>query len=282
MMKKYMLIYLPIILAIAGCGVEDVRIPPALAIEGWIDSDGYPVVVLTKALSPSTDPVEVGETLVRWGRVTISDGEHTEVMTGGMDPDIFPPYSYKSFKIKGEVGKEYTVHASYDGMELTASSVILPPARIDTVIFRTMSDSLCSATLTFSTPTDADSCRLVVLTRMRGKEHRHYPSLLGALSTRGGETMSVPVFRGKHKDTGETYEPYFHKGDTLDLILARVDEDVYSFWDAYQNEVYFGNNIFLSSGSSLPGNARGGYGVFSARGIARRIMVVKDYPDSAQ
>lgn len=250
-------------------------IPPALAIEGWIDSDGYPVVVLTRALSPSTDPVAVDEALVRWGRVTISDGEHTEVMTGGMDAAIFPPYSYKSFKIKGEVGKEYTVSATYDGMELTARSVILPPARIDSVVFSPATDSLCSAMLTFSPPADADTCRFVVFTRVRGKESRHHMSLLGAVTTHGEEPVTIPVFRGKHKDSDEEYQPNFLRGDTLDLLLARVDEDVYRFWDAYQDEVYFGGNIFLSSGASLPGNARGGYGVFSARGIARKILNVE-------
>lgn len=273
-MKKFLPIILTLILA--GCGGEDMRILPALAIEGWIDSDGYPVVMLTQTLSPSADPIDVAEAVVRWGRVTISDGTRTEVMTGGMDSAIFPPYSYNCFKMKGEVGKEYTVCATYDGMQLTARSVLLPPARIDTVVFSPSADSLCSAVLTFSPPADADTCRFVVYTRVRGKESRHYMSLLGAVTTQGADPVSIPVFRGKHKNSLEAYQPDFSRGDTLDLLLARVDEDAYRFWDAYQDEVYFGGNIFLSSGASLPGNARGGYGIFSARGVTRRIVKV-DY-----
>lgn len=274
-MKITIITCLALILALAGCSEDDIRQPQALAIEGWIDSDGYPVVILTKALSPSTEEVDVGDAIVRWGRVTISDGEHTEVMTGGMDADMFPPYSYKSFKIKGEVGREYTVHASYDGTELTARSLMLPPARIDTVVFRPMTDSLYSATLTFRVPGDSDTCRFMLYTKVRGKETRHYPSLLGAVTAHGGEELSVPIFRGKHKDRNEEYEPCFLLGDTIDVLLARVDNDVYRFWHAYQNEVYFGNNLFLSSGGSLPGNAQGGYGVFSARGVARKILRVE-------
>lgn len=273
-MKKYLPVILTLILVLAGCAGEDVRIPPVLAIEGWIDSDGYPVVVLTQTLSPSADPVEVDGAMVRWGRVTISDGERTEVMTGGIDHAIFPPYSYKCFKMKGEVGRQYTVRASYDGMELTAMSEILPPARIDTVLFRPDGDSLCSAMLTFSPPADADTCRFVVFTRVRGKESRHYMSLLGAVTTHGVGAVTVPVFRGKHKDSVGEYEPNFQRGDTVDLLLARVDEDVYRFWEGYQNAVYFGGNIFLSTEERLPGNTRGGYGIFSARGTARKMLNV--------
>lgn len=166
-MKHLHTIILALAMWLAGCTVSDVSVAPTLAIEGWIDSDGYPVVILTRPLAPSTSPVDVGDALVRWGRVTISDGERTEVMTGGVDPDLFPPYSYKSFKMKGEIGKEYTVHASFEGSELTARSVMLPPARIDTVMFRSISDTLCSATLTLTAPTDADTCRFLVLTRIR-------------------------------------------------------------------------------------------------------------------
>lgn len=273
-MPKALCLIIVLFLSLAGCSGEDVRTPASLAIEGWIDSDGYPVVVLTRALSPSTDAVGVDEALVRWGRVTISDGERTEVMTGGMDPAIFPPYSYKCFKMKGEVGRRYTVHASYDGMELTATSELLPPARIDTVTFQHEDDSLRSARLTFTPPADTDTCRFVVFTRVRGKESRHYMSLLGAVTTHGNGAVTIPVFRGKHRDSAEDYQPNFQLGDTLDLLLARVDEDVYRFWDAYQNAVYFGGNIFLSTEESLPGNTRGGYGIFSARGVARRILIV--------
>ncbi len=271
----FLLFAITVVSAISCTGIDEPS-SPSLAVEGWIDSDGYPVVVLTRSLTPSEKPVDVSDAVVRWGRVTISDGARTEVMTGGPDADMFPPYSYKCFRMKGEPGRTYTIHASCDGMELTAQSTMLPPAKIDTVRFEAISDTMCSATLTFTAPADADTCRFVVYTRVRSKDSRHYPSLLGAVTATGpGQTLTVPVYRGKNVIASASYEPNFRTGDTLDVILARVDTEVFRFWEAYLDEVYFGNNIFLSQEKNLPGNVRGGYGIFSARGTARRLYRVQ-------
>lgn len=244
-------------------------------MEAWIDNDGYPVVILTRALGASTDNRPVSDAMVRWGRVVITDGTDTVTMVGGVDGSVFPPFSYRTYVMAGQVGRTYTVTAEYDGMRATATSRIPGPPSISGVEFDHLHDSLYSATLTFIAPDERD-CRYVVFTRVLGKEQRHYPAFMGGVtSSSPGETRSVPLFRGKHEDSDDKFEPNFKLGDTVDVLLARVEPAVYDYWDAYHNQVYFGNNIFLGGSTGLPGNVEGGYGIFSARGCAQTRAVVR-------
>lgn len=84
-MKLRNFIVLPLLLMLAACDTPaDYSLDPQPVIEGWIDSDGYPNVIFTVAYSPEETDVSVADKLIRWGKVTVSDGSDTVVLTGGM------------------------------------------------------------------------------------------------------------------------------------------------------------------------------------------------------
>lgn len=261
-------------LLLTACTEEPQTDARRLVLEAWIDNDGYPVAMLTWSLAPSESPVDVSDAMIRWGKVSITDGTDTVVMTGGVDYSLLPPYSYRSFKMMGEVGKTYTVIGEYGGHRVTATSRMMPPPQIESVSFVPLpdNDSLYSGEVTFVSAESADTSRYVVFTRVRNKDERYYPSMLGAVSAAPGRhKINAPLHRGAQMS--QKYNPYFLYHDTVDVMVAHVDETVYRFWDGYQNVVYFGNNIFLSSATSLPTNVTGGYGIFSARGSATQCGV---------
>lgn len=261
-----------LLLLLSSCTADEPSVAGKLSMEAWIDTDGYPVVILTRALQPGDDDIPLSDAVARFAKVTITDGSDTFTLTGGVDYTIFPPYSYRNFDMKGRPGRTYTVTACYDNMQITATSRMLTPPAIDSLVFTPVngSDTLRTGRIFFTpAPSDTTGC-YVVYTRVRNRELRHYPAMFGTTETPAGATAaSLPLSRGIN--LLDDYTPNFIKGDTLDVILARVEPTVYNFWQAYNDAVYLGENIFVSTTLSLPSNVTGGLGIFSARATARRL-----------
>ena len=99
--KRVLLLCLAIMIAVtmvlAGCATDVVfsQDSPEIVVEGWIEDGGFPVVIVTTSVPVSTDYKDwdtLMDHLVRWAKVSISDGEKEVILTGKMDTDYFPPY----------------------------------------------------------------------------------------------------------------------------------------------------------------------------------------------
>ena len=90
--------------ACSDYGIDEKEASVKLVVEGHIDSGGYPVVILTASASPAEGNIAISDKLIRWGKVTISDGDTTIIMTGGPNKKYFPPYTYSTFRMKGKPG----------------------------------------------------------------------------------------------------------------------------------------------------------------------------------
>ncbi len=272
----YFISCLASMLCLVSCDGTIAPSQPSLVVDGWIDSDGYPVVVLTKTIVPdASDRTPVSDCLVRWGKVTVSDGEREVVLTGTTNEDYFPPYIYRTYEMRGVPGKTYDITASYDGMKVTASCKMPPSASITRLTSRKIqdSDSLCEITLGFL-PAPGER-NYHILTRIHGSNGRFLPSFMGAVKTDGSaETVTVPVYAPKTDTSPYDFSPHFKLGDTVDVALCTVTADVYDFWLGYDDEVAFGGNQFVSSAGNLRSNIKGGYGVWSAQGVVRRTIIV--------
>ena len=68
-----------------------------LVVEGWIEDNRPPVVILSKTLTLSDkyqSLTDLKDYIVTWAKVSVSDGVDTVVLTGKYDPEYFPPYVY--------------------------------------------------------------------------------------------------------------------------------------------------------------------------------------------
>ena len=83
---------------------------PELVVEGWIDSGGYPVVFVTTSLpinSQSGQSSNLSDHLLKWAKVSISDGTNETILTGKYMKDYTIPYAFTTTDLKGECGKTY-------------------------------------------------------------------------------------------------------------------------------------------------------------------------------
>ena len=78
-----------------------------LVVEGWIASNEHPVVMLTTNVAVSTshtDNEALLQHLMRYARVTISDGDKEVVLIGKHDKRYMPPYIYTTTDMVGMAG----------------------------------------------------------------------------------------------------------------------------------------------------------------------------------
>ena len=127
-MHKQQIIYgLLALLVFAGCQEEISDNREEIVVEGWIESGSAPVVILSKTFTVTTEEkIDEDETIVLpWGKVVVSDGTESVVLTGDYDDQYLPPYIYSSSKIKGVPGRTYYLTVEYGNRILTAQTTFL-------------------------------------------------------------------------------------------------------------------------------------------------------------
>ncbi|MDE6628996.1 MAG: DUF4249 domain-containing protein [Muribaculaceae bacterium] len=241
-----------------------------LVAEGWIDSGGYPVVLLTLSAVPQEEAVSVAGNIVRWGVVSLSDGERTIVLTGGPSDDYFPPFRYYSYEMAGVPGRTYTLTAEYEGRRITSSVTMPEPTPILSAERTAVeaADTLSHIELRFRAPEDLPACYHVSY-MIQGVDRRFLPSMLGALEVReAGAEVRVPVYRSRSSFSLEKFQPEMPADRAVTVKLERVAPEVFRFWRAFDDATLTEGSAFVSGPGSLPSNIIGGLGVFSAAGTS--------------
>lgn len=261
---------LPLLLPLCGCAdIDEPDNADLPVIEAWIDSDGHPMAKFTSSVTPSTDGGELVDKMIRWGKITIADGENEVILTGKRDSRYFPPYIYFSYNMTGTPGKDYRLTATFKSMKASAECHMYEPVNIDRITFEPFegSDTLRSTMLHFTAPADAPAYFYVTIDGM--------PALMGwGESTEPNMPMTIPVFNSKQTLEGEGFVAQLRVGTTHVVALHRVSREVFDFWRAYDDAMMFSQNILIGGGGSLPGNIHGGLGIFSARATSRRTIIV--------
>ncbi len=141
------LVALILFFSVYGCQKEDPKslggYSPKFVVEGWIEENDYPYVILSHNLPffTAVDSAQLSEIVIRFAKVTVSDGENSEVLTARRDNNYFPPYIYRGSELKGQSGKTYTLKIEYAGNTLTSTTTIPPRAALDSIWFVAKGDN---------------------------------------------------------------------------------------------------------------------------------------------
>lgn len=266
--------------AMPGCSDEPEEPSPDLAvIEGWIDTDKSPVVLFTSSMSPSGESEDLTEMMIRWGKVTISDGEQTLIMTGGRSDLYFPPYRYYTHSMKGKTGREYSITVDFMKLHATAKSKMPEPTPISEITMEPVAgnDSLVSATLWFEAPADVPAYYTLLIQELDKSSAPLHGMLGTAMATKAGERYGIPVLHAKQSYIfTDHFVAHPVRGERLLVTLARVDSITFEFWRSYDDIISFGNNPIVSPAADLPTNVSGGLGIFSARAISQSPLIIPD------
>ena len=252
-----------------------------MMVEGWIDDGGFPVVMLSRSLVLSgaqQDVDTLSNYLIRWARVSVSDGERTVLLTGKFDSRYFPPYIYTTGHMRGMAGRTYTLDVEYKEFHATAVTTIPESHAITSLSVEPAAKSDTLYQVSVGIDTERARGSYYQLFTCVGRRNRLFSaSYLGTLNgslLRPG--AQIPVYRAHRMATGTNYTPYFTAHDTIAVKLAHVDAESYAFWSDYSRNLSLANNLFMAPTSNMRSNVHGATGYWCGMGADVRYVVIGD------
>lgn len=277
-MKQTILTLLTLLLLV-GCSpsldFEQEDYQPKIIVEGWIENGQHPMVLLSFS-GPFFDPLDslalVNRSL-RWARVTVSDGTHSEILTGRYNSlDYFPYFSYRADTMRGEVGKKYTLKIEFNGTVITSETTIPAPVPLKRVYCSgidkdSAENSLRQLNVVFD-HVSAKNINYRLSTKISGVNDRYITVLNNIDASYLPEgTIHLPLLKGIDRLSRDRVELYYLRPQTVFVKLSTMDSITARFWKSFTNESLGDLNMFTGSATTLKSNVSppgigiwGGYG----------------------
>lgn len=266
---------------------DDAAIGGELVVEGWIEEGEYPIVYLGKSMSMDNRELnDLNEYVIKWGKVTIIDGEDSVVLTGTYDNRSFPPYYYTTPRMVGQAGHTYTLKVDYRGLYAQATTTIPYSVPIDSArVVQADATPHYSLQVFFNDRTFEHNYYALFSQRVN-KDKTYLLSFMGVLNdevaaasptaTPGVQSLSAHVYRGYSvfTDTAETKQLYFDSTDVVRVKLRHMDRESYDMWQSFSNQLNFSSNMFFPYTENLKTNIQGGKGYWCGFGIGKYNRVI--------
>lgn len=310
-MKHFVYTFLILIgiISVSSCEkVLDVEVPPgtvSIVIEGSIENDGFPIVIISKSeeyFSPISTSIEaLANVLDTTAQVYVSvDGvEHQlplvclsdlppefqeiaedilgfDEIPAGLDfcayLDPFNP------ALIGQVGKHYGLRVVHEGEEYTATTKIPELIYLDSLWFKVQppNDGLGFIWCTLSDPDTIGNAYRLSAERI-GVDGRPIPVPGASFDDRffSGETFDYNFARGSEFGVIENEDSafFFATGDTVAIKHATTDLAVLEFWETADNAIAGGQNPFVSPTQIQSNISNGARGVWAGYGVAWDTLV---------
>lgn len=268
MIKKKITLWV-VIAATVVCSCDENYIEvskPQIVVEGWIGENDFPVVIVTQNIPISEDytPLDdLSKYIVKWAKVSVSDGSDSVILTGKYDKGYYPPYIYTTGRMRGKAGKKYMLKVEYDDKTITASTTIplqSPKVNGTSVERCEESDTLYKIAINFTD--DAFQKNYYQFFTCVGARNKQFlASYLGSIDDAVlNGTTNFTVYRGRQITDFNNYTPYFSVNDTVSVKLAQIDEVSYTFWDEFSKTIANASNMFLAPYTNIHHNISGGTG----------------------
>ncbi len=259
-----------------------VDIPTAseeVVVEGRIETDTFPIVVLSKTL-PFFGEINRNEFLnqtIPGATVVVSDGTLTDTLI-----QILPDYGvYFGTQIRGQAGKSYTLSVQVNGKTLRSVTTIPYPVKLDSVWWKVNGnkDSLGFAWAHLTDPDTIGNCYQWLAQRLnkytygkeigRQKDSVFVAGLGSAFEDKffNGKSFDFSFARGefsfsdKEDDTNDE-QFYFKRGDTVVVKYCSIDRASFEFWRTEDSQVQSNGNPF-GSPAPISTNIKGGLGIWA-------------------
>lgn len=244
-----------------------------MVVEGWIDAGKHPIVMLHTSYSlslsepDSTTLLDVLEQhMVLFGKVVIFDGEDSVILTGRVDTNYLPPYIYTTTKMRGEVGKSYSLHATYKSFSAKSKTIIPEKAIFDSI--RTDINNQKVHVIGYANQLEIGEPYIIMVRTTKDKQYKICP--MGAFRASQKQlkmTINNPInFTGE----GMILQTLFPQTDSVDIAIkfAKVGEAEYQFWDSYIAQNLTQGLFFMETHSNIISNIQDGNGYWCGMGAS--------------
>lgn len=282
-MKKYLLFLF--VLVMASCSRDDfseqASIESKIVVEGWIEEGDYAQVLLSSSI-PVADVIDSTNVLnhvIRSAKITISDGQTSEVLRVKNDKNRVPPFVYFGSTLKGEAGKQYSLKIEYLSRVVEAVTTIPKSVELKSAeyIKKNDTDTTGYIFVKFDDPLEEKNYYQIA-TKIDTEEPVFVPAFYGNLDDKNfsSSNVSVQINRGILLFPKTKFTPYFADGDLIQVKLRTQNKEALDFWNSWQNEIVNSKNPIYPSNTSLKSNIKGGLGIWA--GYGQSTIIVKTPP----
>lgn len=273
---------LAILLSLVSCDKDIfVSAEPQMIVEGWIDADGFPMVILTEAIiiedNDYKEYSDLDKSMIKWAKVTVCDGDEEVVLTGKGSKDYFPPYIYTTTRMRGVAGKRYKLTVEYKDYYAEAETVIPEKISLDSleVKYCNDSDSSCYIDVCFTDPLQERNY-YKFFTKVVKRDSFYLSSDMAVLDDAqfSDSNVRVAVCSGS-TIYDESNRMYFRAGEKVLLKFAHIDSVAYSYWDMYKDVKAFSRNPLFPYSRNLPTNVSGAGGYWFGYGSTEYMVDIK-------
>ncbi|MBQ8721323.1 MAG: hypothetical protein IJY67_04145 [Paludibacteraceae bacterium] len=277
--------YLLIIGLLVSCTKPDI-VQPEIVLEGWIEDDGHPFVMIHNSYTASERYNSVQEVIenktIFWGKVTISKDDYSDVMTGHLDTMYLPPYYYSSVEIKGKSGNSYQIKAEYDGQFVTATTTIPSRVEFDSISIEVIDEKRVKL-MGYLQDVDSADNYYVLFYRYRG-DKQYVNCFLGVVSDKEADQegfIKIPIYNNisvnNLKENVQQPSRFFALNDTLDIKLSAVDKISYEIWMDISSLSTTSSIAFMPVYKNIKTNIVGGKGYWCGYASSvYRLVLNKD------
>ena len=273
-----------LLLCLTGCAEVGLPQPvPQIVVEGWIE-DGYnPIVMLTTTVpigESVTDLKELEKFVINWGKVTISDGENSVVLTGRRDDDYFPPYIYTTSSMTGQAGKTYTITVEYSGRTVTAQTTIPGDAPLEYIKVVASEENPDNFQLVGGLKDNRNSKDYYkFFVKVSGKDSTYVSSFLGltddAVLQDKIEIAELPINNGSRR-SDQRMTTYFSAEDRVIVKFCTLDQTSWQYWNDFEEIQSLSRNPFFPVSTSIRSNVKGGLGYWAGYGSRYYVVSIPD------
>ena len=281
-MKHCQALLYSLIFVLVGC--SDVVLPsdrPEIVVEGWIEDGGFPVVILTQSVPVNTSyqSMDVLEDyIIRWAKVSVSDGEREVVLTGKPDDRYFPPYIYTTARLKGEAGKTYTLKVEYSGRTETAETTIPSKVPFEYVKVVKEDDGYGIIAGFRDDPATKDYYRFFSM--LEGVDSTYAPSFLGLMDDSvladGLTEVSVNLAFVSNFANVEHSPMAYLEDDVVRFRMSRMDEQSFNYWVDFDDVSSLSTNPFFPVNKKIRSNVSSGMGYWAGYGSSYHRVSIPD------
>lgn len=290
--------YLIIILAFAAFGLScekdiTVELPDTvnkIVVEGFIEN-GSPAQVKISKNSPYFSEVNaetISNLSIGDAKVTVSDGVNSEVLTVKDNLFGFPKYIYVGSKLKGVVGKTYTLTIETMGQTITAETTIPEPVKKDSIWFEpnSVTDSLYGLIHYKFTDPAGQKNYYRTFYQVSGKDMEYTLVNRGFFNDEyiAGNAFEFQIRKQRltqqtpsgppGSGANQNKEIYFKKGEFVYIKMCSIDEKSYKFYLSASMQASSGNNPF-SNPSNVKSYIKGALGVWTGQSAYVYTYLVK-------
>lgn len=240
-----------------------------LVVEGWIDEGKHPIVLVHKSYSLDTknDPDSttlvdvIGDRLVLFGRIAISDGIDTVVLTGKVDTNYMPPYIYTTVFMRGEAGKTYHLLATdHDYKASSTTTIPYEKPMVDSFVVQQKEGAFYPQLLAYASGLEIGE-HYVVMSKTTPKGQYKICPLGVFTADKNQRCIDVKYYSVGGLDLTNLMSSIDTiQYDTVYVKLAHIGEKEYRIFDSFVSQSITQGVFFMETHSNIETNIQNGNG----------------------